>query len=243
MEIGWGAFNACIVSNKSINYRGSIEDWCSKSRLIIMPLLSNGYNLQFNSVEANSISLPIGMTALPDSSFIMYKNLVSITLPNTVTCIGKCSFFDCSNLMNITIPNSVSYIGENAFNGCASLTSITLPESITSIENYTFLRCTNITNITIPNTVISIGTWAFFECTSLTSITLPSSVSFIDSAVFQNCSSLKSITCLAATPPDAIYAFNGFNASSDFTIYVPAESVVEYKNANPWKYYNILPIQ
>ena len=107
---------------------------------------------------------------------------------------------------------SVTSIGVSAFADCTGLTSVTIPNSVTSIEGFAFSHCYGLTSIIIPNSVTSIGEFAFDGC-AITSITIEN-----------------------ATPPDVEdFAFE--EVSENITIYVPAESVEEYKTAEGWSEY------
>ena len=80
----------------------------------------------------------------------------------------------------------------------------------------------------------SIGESAFDSCTGLTSVTIPNSVTSIGESAFYGCSGLTSITCESTTPPTC---GNGCFSIIDKSIpvYVPANSIKEYKTANRWK--------
>ncbi|MBQ5778465.1 MAG: leucine-rich repeat domain-containing protein [Paludibacteraceae bacterium] len=166
-----------------------------------------------------------------------------VVIPSTVTyegeeysvkSIGDDAFFECSSLTTITLPEGVTEIGRGAFGYCTSLTSITLPEGVKSIGDDAFFECSSLTSITLPEGVTEIGRGAFANCSSLTSITLPESVTSIGEVAF-DCSSLASITSMNATPP-SIDGYHGFEyVDKSITLYVPAESVEAYKNADYWK--------
>ena len=66
------------------------------------------------------------------------KLLGSITIPEGVTQIPEYAFYYCTEITNITIPASITSIGENAFCNCLSLTSVTIPASVTRIGNGAF---------------------------------------------------------------------------------------------------------
>ncbi len=100
-SIGNYAFDGCSIS--SINYLGTLADWCNKSWNPNNIGLYNQYALSLNGVLQTAI-----------------------TIPNSVTSIGGEAFYGCSSLTSVTIPNSVTSIGYYAFYGCSSLTSVTM---------------------------------------------------------------------------------------------------------------------
>lgn len=131
------------------------------------------------------------------------------------------------------IPNSVTKIGDYAFHFCEALTSISIPSSVTSIGSYAFRYCTGLTTIEIPESVTTIGYYAFDCCRGLTSIEIPSSVKSIGRGAFQSCSGLTWIKVFSLLPPSlSNYAFDTTNSCP---IFVPMESVDDYKTA--WSEY------
>jgi hypothetical protein len=69
---------------------------------------------------------------------------------------------------------------------------------------------------------------------TLTTLLLPATVSTIGYNTFNNFTALRSITCYAATPPKV--ENNGFSGvPTDATVYVPAESLPLYAEADGWK--------
>ncbi|MBR1958572.1 MAG: leucine-rich repeat domain-containing protein, partial [Tidjanibacter sp.] len=119
---------------------------------------------------------------------------------------------------------------------CTSLTSITIPDSVVSIGSYAFQNCSSLTSVTIGNGVSKIGGHAFQNCSSLTSVTIGNGVTTIGGSAFSGCKSLTSVYCKPTTPPSGdSYMF--YNNASGRKIYVPTESVEEYKVVNGWKDY------
>ncbi|MBR7183467.1 MAG: leucine-rich repeat domain-containing protein, partial [Alistipes sp.] len=182
-------------------------------------LIVNGVLKSFASAGITTYNIPDGVTQIGDYAFEYCSGLTSITIPNSVTEIEDCAFSYCSRLASITIPGSVTEIGFESFWYCSGLTSITIPDSVTKIGGYAFCRCDSLTSITIPNSVTVIGYYAF-----------------------QNCSNLTSVFCERTTPPTA--NFEGYSSwdafdynAADRKIYVPAESVDAYKEADGWKEY------
>ena len=182
------------------------------------------------------------VTSIGEEAFYYCTSLTSVTIPNSVTSIGKYAFDDCTSLTSITIPNSVTSIGDNAFEDCSSFTSVTIPNSVTSIGEGTFFICTSLTSITIPNSVTTIGNYAFSSCRSLTSITIPNSVTSIGGETFNGCSSLKTVICEAVEVPELGVRVFRYMPLSEATLYVPAQSLDDYKAADQWKEFGtILP--
>ena len=153
-----------------------------------------------------------------------------------ITTIAVYAFLSCINLTSITIPDSVTTIKSSAFSDCKSLTSVTIGDSVTTIGGGAFQNCSNLTSVNIPDSVTAIRDAAFSGCSSLTSITIPDSVTTIGDVAFRNCSSLTSVYCKAVTPPAGGYEMFYGNASGR-KIYVPMESVEEYKSASYWSEY------
>ena len=103
------------------------------------------------------------------------------------------------------------------------------------ISSHTFSN--GIGTITFTGEVTTIGYKAFYHCDSLTSITIPSSVTTIGMQAFYGCSG--SVTCEATTPPTC-----GSYCFSIVDLYVPAQSITAYKQANEWKdFYRINSIE
>lgn len=123
-----------------------------------------------------------------------------------------------------------------------NITKVEIAEGITTIGDNTFGDGYGIVSVTLPVSITSIGWRGFASCSSLTSITIPKDVTSISSYAFGACRSLESVTVLATTPPTlGTNVFN--NCSESLIIYVPSESVAEYKSA--WSAYAdiIQPIQ
>lgn len=82
-----------------------------------------------------------------------------------------------------------------------------------------------------------------FDSSTASSIILPSVVSEFGGYAFNGCSNLTSLTLHATVPPTcASDIFNGFTNKDNCTLYVPAESLSLYAEADYWKDFTILPI-
>ena len=190
-----------------------------------------------------SINIPNSVTFIDGWAFDGCSSLKSINIPDGVTKIGRSTFEDCSSLVSINIPDGVTSIGSYTFYGCSSLVSINIPDGVTKINSRAFDGCSSLVSINIPDGVTSIGSSAFYDCSSLTSITIPDSVTKIGYYAFSMCSSLANVYCKPTTPPtvdfsDILGHWSAFGSNaSGRKIYVPAESVDAYKEAEGWSEY------
>ena len=181
-----------------------------------------------------TVAIPNGVTNISSYAFNGCSGLASIEIPDSVTNIEGYAFYSCSSLTSIEIPNSVTNIGTNTFSYCSSLTSIVIPNDITIINPNTFSYCTSLTSIEIPNSVTKIEYYAFISCSSLISLTIPANVSTIGSSALQiGSSSNKATITMKGLFPPTIQS-NTFKANSLNKIYVPSDSVTQYKNATNW---------
>ena len=113
-----------------------------------------------------------------------------------------------------------------------NVTSVTLPDSVTEVQ-YGFQSCANLLVVDLGNSITSIGNNAFNGCSSLASVTIPNSVTSIGVSAFGGCSSLTSVTCQAITPP-TIGQNTWYGVGKTIPVYVPSESVDDYKAAQYW---------
>ena len=229
--------NGCTIRPNSFSYiSNTYEDGVGMLAFDGSKVTSIGNSVFYGCTSLTSITIPDSVTSIGESAFHECTSLTSVTIPDSVTKIGDYTFYKCSSLTSITIPDSVTSIGYSAFYGCKSLTSVTIPDSVTSIGGSAFNGCTSLTSVTIPDSVTSIGESAFYSCTSLTSVTIPDGVTEIGDYAFNGCTSLKEVYCKPITPPSGgLYMFGG-NASGR-KIYVPRNSVDDYKSTDGWYSY------
>ena len=199
----------------------------------------------------------------------LMKGCVNTTIPNTITSIGDYAFYDVFSLgdnpVSIVIPNSVKSIGNAAFRYCTKLVSVALPEGLTSIGHYVFYACYDLANINFPNSMTDIGDYAFYRCFPLKSVVIPDNVTSVGNCAFYGCTDLeylsigsgvqtfgwnvfentydlKTVICKIVEVPVVQFYFSG-TVFADATLYVPAESIEEYKADYTWgKFGTILPL-
>ena len=210
-----------------------------------------------------SVTISNNVNSIEGETFKGCSRLTSVTIPNSVKSIGTRAFSDCRSLTSVTLGRSVSSIAENAFEGCNMITAIdideenytydsrnhcnaiietstntlikgctrtTIPDGVTTIGERAFSGCTLI-SVAIPNSVTSIKNEAFMGCYGLTYLTIPKNVTNIGFRAFYG-SNLVNLTVEASTPPKIDW--NVFDGLSLKVIFVPKESVEEYKIASTW---------
>lgn len=158
-------------------------------------------------------------------AFASNCGVIKYTIPEDITKIGKGAFYNSDRLVNVEIGDNVTTIGSSAFNDCSGLNDVTIPDNVTTLLNF-----------------------AFGACNHLKSVTIGSGVTSIEYDAFMYCNELSRVYIKATTPPTAVthydsyvgdhvwYAFD--YVASCLEIYVPAESVAAYKNAEHWSRYD-----
>lgn len=194
---------------------------------------SLGGSVFYNCTSLESITIPAGITKIFDSNFYNCNNLKAISIPAGVTEIGINAFYKCSKLSSVTIPEGVITIKTGAFQK-TGISSISLPASLNTIGTSAFYN-SGIRTITIPH-VLSIGNYAFAR-SPLQSIVIPDSIVSLGDSVFEDCHSLSSLTILATTVPVTGSGIFTMHNQNDFPIYVPLESLADYKEASGWSQY------
>ena len=149
--------------------------WCQK--LSVLPSLASVTelgNYAFSNCTSltGTVTLPAGLTAVPNGLFYNCKGITEVTLPASVTAIGQSAFGGCQSLTAVNIPAGVTAIGQSAFSGCSAIASLTLPETLVSIGGYAFTNCYGIRSVTLPATLTSLGNQAFNGCYNITEVRL-----------------------------------------------------------------------
>lgn len=169
------------------------------------------------------------VTQIPEEAFKGTK-LKSIVIPNCVKTIERSAFRNCFYLESIDMSDNVTKIAEEAFYSCSELEYIKLPAGISKISDRTFYYCRSLASIDIPENVTVIGDEAFMLCELFESVTIPHNVTAVGKHAFMNCDNLQTVYCKPQTPPAVTSDVCGFYNIDALVIYVPRNSVNQYKN-------------
>lgn len=235
-SIGGGVFTGCTnlsriaIDERNVVYRSDEQNiiFSISGEIVYCPtsitgevVLKEGETLGRNAFEncagITKVTLPAGVTEIPDKAFNGCTALTEINVPDGVTYIGDFAFKDCVSLKKINIPEGMSYLGDSAFAGCTSLTEVVIPD-VKSIGMQTFSGCTALTAATVKCKSVMSG--MFNGCASLKTVILSEGVTSIEGTAFKDCVALTEITLPSSVTKVSVGAFNGCT----ITVTVPYKS-------------------
>jgi hypothetical protein len=218
----------------------------------------------YNCTSLESIEIPHSVTEIQILAFYNCSALQTVIFGNSLAKIGPSAFENCTALQSVEFGSSLETIDNKVFANCASLERVELPNSLKTIVGNVFYGCISLATVQYGDSVVSTG-YAFAGCAAIRSLDLgksmqvvggfpdskllktivfPSSVATIGRSAFKNSIAVASITSYATTPPVVGNQYGGAFEGVEKTIplFVPAESVALYKQADCWKdFYNIHP--
>ena len=235
---------------------------CKALDAVIMPssITSIGKSAFESCSALASVMLSENLTTISKSAFADCASLTTVAIPDAVTKIDESAFKKCSLLSTVNFgeASQLDTLGKDTFNGCASLKGIAIPDGIVTIPNSAFKGCSALADVTfgaeskiatiskeafaecvsirfvnIPDSVTKLGESAFAGCTSLVSAIIGNGMADIEAKVFKGCGALNIVYCNAVVPPtmgEEVFA----GCPKTLVIYVPMDSVEEYKKAKQW---------
>lgn len=156
---------------QTINYDGTIEQWCDISvGSAIFP--NTNYTNHFciknadngNYTEVTKLVIPEGVTSIGQFQFAFFNNVESVTLPESLTYIGEKAFSECKAMTAVNICDNVTEIGTSAFERCSALETVAMGNGVQIIGDYAFRYCSNLTSMQAPESLISLGVGVFNSC-------------------------------------------------------------------------------
>ena len=200
-----------------------------------------------------SVVIPPTVTSIGENAFYSCGNLVDVHMPSTVKIVEGHAFHNTKWFDNL--PDGDVYFNNTFYRYKGTIpenTKVVVKDGTTLIASCAFSNQPNIVSVELPQTLTVIEYDAFEGCTQLSSILIPKNVTDIGASAFADCTGLTEVICLAPTPPTMRqYANPSANSEifarvdvSNATLFVRAESVEAYKNAEQWKEFGqILPLQ
>lgn len=142
-------------------------------------------------------------------------------------------------------PGSLSSAVSNTIGGSGNRDKVQMITVAGPINQYDWGVVNNYQNCTFLDMSRTYGmtyvpSYNFSGNEMLTTIILPAGIEKIDYYAFRNCSSLSSISVYAATPP--VLGNRAFEGIADSIVYVPADAISLYQEAEGWKDFTILPL-
>ncbi len=168
-----------------------------------------------------------------DNYGLAYAPFTSVDLPALAT-IGNYGFA-YSDIESYTLASNVT-VGQNVFAGSA-LQSIIIAEGRNEIPQGLCAGCTNLTSVTLPTTTTNMMRNCFEGCTALEQMEIPANVNYMEPGSVPV--TIKELRVLNVnTPALAAGVFN--ESQSNVICKVAPGSVDAFKNANQWRYLNIV---
>ena len=244
-----GCYNLSLVIAPAKFFDISEEYWISLTKSLRYVELTDGeltdnafafINRSYKTLKVLNLTATSN-TTLADEAFEGCYMLDSLCLPANLESIPYMAAAECINLKSITIPSTVETIEQRAFENCRSLTSIEFEGdgyTLSTIGDWAFYNCHELKTLAIPEGITEIGKAAFFNCTYLTELTLPSTLAYVADNGFGLCEKLAKINVNATLPPD-VDARTFENVDRSIPVYVPKQSVAQYKVAPIWEEFNI----
>lgn len=179
-----------------------------------------GYRMCSGCTALSEVSLPAGLTVIPDEAFD-----------------------GCSSLRTVNFPDTLKEIRSDAFCG-TDLTEFIAPDSLTNVWSYAFKDCAALSAVELKN-VRSVGDGAFGNCTALRSIRLSDKMTELSDHIFDGCSSLADIDMPDNPIAVSFSVFNGtayYNEPSNWengVLYVDGYLIVVSKDFAPLTEYTV----
>ena len=203
---------------------GAVGDWYidSQNKRLYGPKETSGWSNEYIPLSVNS--------EIRDSDYVLSENKSKL-----VKWLNK----GVKKLDMNTVPEfrNINDIRFDSFAGCTELESIIIGDNVLYIQARAFSYLKKLKNITFNNKIESISNDVFRGCTALTTLTFPKSIKDFASRSFEDCPNLKTFIIKAETPPRVNTFPSLFSTGDEPTIYVPANSVENYKKAEGWKKY------
>ena len=238
-EIGESAFMDAHI--KSINLPSS--------------LMTLGANCLRSTKLEGTLTIPVGVTELPEDALSWVWTLDRVELPNGLTSIGK-NCFNYSKIKEVYLPATLESLASGAFNGTSDLVSIEVEDLESYLQIFSDgyfsspfsggnsnhkLICNGdvITEVNFGDyNMFTIGDGILKNYQGLKTVIFPDYFEEIGYEAFAGCTGIQEIYCYNTQPIECQYTVGTFasNVYDKATLYVPDGCSVLYTTANEnWK--------
>lgn len=237
--LGENAFYGCTqledvtLGNKITSMGSDVFSECTS-----LPNIDNVYYAGTCAVGAvdysfNEITFKTGTQYIATGAFVGTIVNGIVNIPSTVTYVGDSAFAINYGPSAVNINSNFSF-GSNVFSGCSG--ELRINSTIMSRENFSdLLSNSNFSKVFIGDGIVTSVSGFANITTTLTEVTIGNSVTEIGYSAFSGCTKLAKVYCKPTTPPLAGgYIFS----DTGCTIYVPTDSVDDYKAAEGWSEYS-----
>ena len=185
-----------------------------------------------NNLQVDSFSLGEYVEHIPSYLFSNAPNLKNLSIPSTLKSVGQNAFLNCPNIDSIYCTDLSAWASIDFENDKATPL---YGNGKLLINNNPIGK-----NIEIPEGVTHIGTYAFYNFKSIENIVLPSSINSIGQNAFNTCPYLLTIHAAMEYPPIIEYnVFANCGSLYGITLYVPQNSLAQYRKANVWSSFRL----
>lgn len=178
--------------------------------------------LSLSSLTNLNVTLPAGITSLPNYSFYICANLESVGGIESIETIEYCCFCSCDRLKELTLPKVKVLTGYNTIYNCKSLRKVSMPilaeiklyanntykNAFCSLESLEELLLPELKTVNAFNVISdlpllktlslpkleSVSSYFIYSCDSLEEFTVPKGLKAFGSNFIYNCKSLKRVT-------------------------------------------------
>lgn len=192
----WSAYAETIfetgVVEKFVVVNGVLTEYNGTDAEVVLPdnVTSIAANVFRNHSEITKITLPAGLTSIPDGSFTESTSLTHVVFNST-------NFADRSqagrqpteaqqlfpNMTTLEIGADVTRIPRGMF-AFTALTSVVIPATVTTIDQYAFYNCESLASVTLNEGLTTLGLGAFQNCAIGGTLTIPSTLTSFGSNAF-----------------------------------------------------------
>lgn len=181
-------------SSNSIDvvYPSAFENCDNLTNCNIPKATSIGDNAFKDCKSLTKFDLNSNLTKLGKATFES-SGIVSLSLPSGITVVPNMLCNNCESLKDVTFNGKVTTIGQMAFNGCYELTQIKGTGYIKNVEQSAFCDDRNMTFDAIPN-LENVGASAFAKCESIVFGSIGESFKSLGANAFEGCKGITEVT-------------------------------------------------